>query len=439
MGLQARLRRGAVGLLMWPVTKSRTLERLTWPMRHERFHRATIDEPSLSADLPARPRLLIDVTETAAAPHIPGIQRVVTEIVSSLYRRQHAIGIEVVPVRLGHIERANGKQYRPLLEARGFAGRAMGQELGRDLPAHIAPGDTLLLLDSTWMYADAFAKDVFPVVRRAGGKVACCVYDTIPVTHPKCFEGATEFYFERYLRIALEEADSIVAISRATLDEVDAYVTTASPAVRPHQERRFFHLGVTPRVQATAVTDRPEKTILMVGTLEPRKGHSTALDAFDTLWDQGAPINLRIIGHRGWLNEAMVRRITSHRLFGTRLSWSHRATDRELARAYASCDALLSASLVEGYGLPLIEAAQFGKPLIVSEIPVFREVCGPHAVYFKPADSADLARVLTEWLRGCLVPASGGPRVLSWDESGDMLLAALNVGRMVTHGAEARE
>jgi glycosyltransferase involved in cell wall biosynthesis len=75
------------------------------------------------------------------------------------------------------------------------------------------------------------------------------------------------------------------------------------------------------------------------------------------------------------------------------LYWIEGASDEELQRLYASCDALIAASYMEGFGLPIVEAAEYGKPVIASDIPVFREVIGESqaAAFFEAGSSSALS------------------------------------------------
>jgi glycosyltransferase involved in cell wall biosynthesis len=153
----------------------------------------------------------------------------------------------------------------------------------------------------------------------------------------------------------------------------------------------------------------------MVGTLEPRKGHSLAIDAFERLWASGSDIRLQIIGKNGWMIDDLIERIRSHPQFGTRLLLNLTADDAELQRAYVGAKLVLSASFVEGFGLPLIEAAALGKSLIVSDIPSSREVCGDNAIYFHAGDPNDLFAKLERWARTGEQPRA--PNHLSWAQS----------------------
>ncbi len=88
------------------------------------------------------------------------------------------------------------------------------------------------------------------------------------------------------------------------------------------------------------------------------------------------------------------------------------------------------ASEAEGFGLPIIEAARYDKPLILRDIPVFREIAGEHAFYFQGMAPEDLGRALSRWLHLETlgkVPLPHGMRLLSWQESAQRLFRALGI------------
>ena len=86
--------------------------------------------------------------------------------------------------------------------------------------------------------------------------------------------------------------------------------------------------------------------------------------------------------------------------FGNRLFWHEQVGDAGLAQLYSDCDGLIAASFAEGFGLPIVEAGYFGKPVIASDIPVFREV-GDGAVerrFFPVGSSAELAETVRKFV-----------------------------------------
>ncbi len=90
-------------------------------------------------------------------------------------------------------------------------------------------------------------------------------------------------------------------------------------------------------------------SFLMVGTIEPRKGHAMVLSAFETLWAEGHDVNLVIVGRKGWLVDALCSRLAGHARLGRRLFWFESASDEYLDAIYANSSCLMAAS--EGEGL----------------------------------------------------------------------------------------
>jgi glycosyltransferase involved in cell wall biosynthesis len=132
-------------------------------------------------------------------------------------------------------------------------------------------------------------------------------------------------------------------------------------------------------------------TFLMVGTIEPRKGQKQTLEAFDLLWNQQIDVNLVIIGKQGWLIDELIEKIRGHSELNRRLFWLEGISDEYLEKVYAASTCLIAASEGEGFGLPLIEAAQHKLPIIARDIQVFREVAGEYAFYFSGLEAELLA------------------------------------------------
>jgi glycosyltransferase involved in cell wall biosynthesis len=163
----------------------------------------------------------------------------------------------------------------------------------------------------------------------------------------------------------------------------------------------------------------------MVGTVEPRKGHAQAVSAFERLWAAGVDASLVIVGKQGWHVEQLAERMLSHPERGARLLWLQGISDEMLLRLYESAAALLLASQGEGFGLPLVEAAQHGLPIIARDLPVFREVAGEHAFFFTGRAPEELADAIATWLalreRGD-APSPEGIPWLTWAQSTAQLL-----------------
>jgi glycosyltransferase involved in cell wall biosynthesis len=349
--------------------------------------------------LPAR-RLLIDVTGTVKRDAGTGIQRVVKEIVRAFYANDDR-DLPVVAVRC-----ENGR----LFAARAFVAAlsaASAAQMDADPEIEIVPGDRFLMLSDSWNAFETLAP-VIGAIRANGGEIVSCIFDLIPELYPAACHEVTVPRYRAWLRRGLIECDGFIAISKTVAQELADYVAQHRLPHRPGLKIGWFQCGadlstpasVEPRDKIHAAVEGSGPVFLMVGTIEPRKGHRVALAAFDRLWRDGVSARLVIVGRRGWYEEAVIAAITGHPEFGRRLFWFDDVEDGELTFLYKNVAALVLPSYAEGFGLPIVEAARHGRPVICSDLPVFREVGRDGALYFRVNDSDALGVVLQEFIAG---------------------------------------
>ena len=376
-----------------------------------------IIEKDLDSLLREKPGLLIDVTQTTRLDHGTGIQRVVNNIFREIY--QYKNERSVVPVRNYHGKLITGNQY---------AKRYLGETEKPEYRLTLQKKDKILLLDSSWEYD----KDFSYILERAEKENIlsfAVVYDLIPIQYPELVTSSVfAQIFRSWHNMILQKADSVLCISRTTADAVAQYYEKMKFKRNSPLNLYYFHMGADvpggtqearPKIQDFV---KPGKTFLMVGTLEPRKGHMIALQAFrKVIQEKEHDCRLLIIGHNGWKNDEIREQLTLPE-YKNKVLWIEDATDAELRWAYAHSDALIAASKDEGFGLPLVEAAHFGLPIICSDIPIFREVTQGRADYFKVMDADDLARCMSEWLQTEQHPDSGNIRIYTWQESAQEIL-----------------
>jgi glycosyltransferase involved in cell wall biosynthesis len=373
------------------------------------------------------PQLLLDVSELSKADARTGIQRVVRNVI------HHLTAMPATGMRAELVIARNDVQY-----ARTFAAKHFGlPPLGPDEYASLAPGDIFLGLDLNAQIAPS----TFDLLRRRNVRLYFVVYDLLPLLRPSLFTPGMPPVFFRWLAALSANADGLVCISRAVADELYGWLDgNAAPRSRP-LKIGYFPLGsdldggrtvaASVEEQATVAEATARKAVLMAGTIEPRKGHEQALAAFELLWNRGVDVSLIIAGRPGWLVEPLLERLNNHRELGKRLFWFKQASDELLGLLYRSASLLLSASLGEGFGLPVIEASQHGMPLLLRDIPVFREVAGDCASYFSGMAPSDIADAVVAWLeRAALgqVQSSAGIKAISWEESARRLLAVIEHG-----------
>ncbi|HEY0061828.1 MAG TPA: glycosyltransferase [Telluria sp.] len=386
---------------------------------------------ALAANQPAlAPRqLLVDVSAMVQTDLKTGIQRVVRSILNALMAAPPA-GYRIEPV----YSRGNMEPYR---YARGYMQHALVVPVHDldDAPIEVNPGDIFLGLD-LMMHGVHQNRALLQRYRDRGMQIHFVVYDVLPLLLPHHFPFGAEANFADWIDTIATVSDGLVCISRSVADELAGWLARHPPARQRPLQLGYFHLGADIGASAPThgmpdgadlilqrVSTRP--SLLMVGTVEPRKGHALALAACEALWAAGTEVNLIIVGKHGWMVDALADRMNGHAERDKRLFWLQGVSDEMLLKLYRGSSALLAASEGEGFGLPLIEAAQHGLPLIARDLPVFREVSGEHAFYFQGDDAASLAASLTEWLTlldANQAPSSQGMPWLTWRESADQLL-----------------
>ncbi|HUN40912.1 MAG TPA: glycosyltransferase [Acetobacteraceae bacterium] len=313
--------------------------------------------------------------------------------------------------------------------------RRIQSQMSPDLDQQsLSAADALLLLDSSWHLP------VWPAVQRfrsRGGMVIGVAYDLIPISHPDACVPELVACFDQWLNLIASEADAFVTISRSTAKALKEFLAHENRCGRRLPPVAHFYLGseldfhsgeheVRPAIKG--VFDTNEHVYLMVGSIEPRKKHAFVLEAFDRYWSAGGKGRLVIIGRQGWRTEDVLERIASHPEHEKRLHLVRDATDSELDHAYRNASALIIASEIEGFGLPVVEAFQRGLPVLCSDIPVFREIAEGRATFFSLEDPDCLVYAIREFTlaHDATKRQERNPVAwLSWRESTEQLFAAM--------------
>jgi glycosyltransferase involved in cell wall biosynthesis len=181
------------------------------------------------------------------------------------------------------------------------------------------------------------------------------IHDLAFLRHPDFFTARGNKVFRRSLDIMLNKADMVLCSSQATLEDC---VTAGFNSDR----LRHVPLGVRAqtitdedRSRVRATYDLPEQFVLFVGTLEPRKNLTRLIAALGSLRD--AP-PLVVVGMAGWGDEAPS---TAHDVRFTGFVPAH-----DLPALYEACTVFAFPSILEGYGLPVIEAMAHGAAVVTS-------------------------------------------------------------------------
>ena len=306
---------------------------------------------------------------------------------------------------------------------------------------HEAPGDLLvrrpwlvplLRVIEPWLVAAdrnrvLFAPNFFPPRPLAAARrpLVVTVHDMSLRRTPWALQEETRLALEKQLERTLSRARGILVPSATVRAELLDYSAAAPETV--HVTPEAGRLDAAP---AGELPDGvPERFVLHVGTIEPRKNLAILLAAWPrlrALLPDAPPLVL--CGKRGWryasIGAALAR--------ATEEGWlihAGYAPDAVVHGLYRRAAAVVCPSVYEGFGLPLVEAMAAGAPLVCSDIPVFREVAAEAAVFVPPDDAAAWAGALDRLLSDA--DLAGGLRALgaarsrefSWRRTADSTLA----------------
>ncbi len=261
------------------------------------------------------------------------------------------------------------------------------------------------------------------------GRLLVTVHDTFHLAMPQFVKGWHRRLYSRVMfRAVRSKAAGIVCVSRFAKDQVLKYCPTGK------QNITVVHNGVDPSWSevVTGPSPHPKPYLLFVGSVKPHKNLSRLLEAFDRLL-QKIPHDLIIIGRQEGF-------ITGDALANERASAMHSRVkcvgevdhDHEiLRRFYGHADALILPSLYESFGLPALEAAASGCPIVVSRVGGLPEVYGESALYCDPYDVGNIANTIFQMVtdrdlrRRHIDRGRAVATLYSWDQ------AAQQLGRLI--------
>lgn len=370
--------------------------------------------------------IYLDLSVIARHDAGTGIQRMVRSVALSLVNDPPS-DWKVVPIAA-----TRKKDYQPICWPNGSKA-AIG------LAASWRRGDVFLGLDFA-LDTIRWHRHQLMQMKQHGVRLWFVMYDLLPAQKPEWFSDKVIVRYRKWLQTIAGLADGFFCISPAVADDLRRYL--ADHLKLPEQQMPDLAIlpmgwdiqlaphssGMSTQVVKLLSVMQSRSTALMVGTLEPRKGHADVLAAFDLLWQRGDDCLLVLVGRPGWKTEHLQQSLRNHPHAGKRLFWLPNATDEEVERLYAACTGVIAASHGEGFGLPLIEALGHGKPVLARDIPVFHTLNTKSISHF-PCNSLpeELAGHIVNWLQcfsdkinSCCIP-----ELPSWRDTARRLITIL--------------
>ncbi len=227
------------------------------------------------------------------------------------------------------------------------------------------------------------------------------VHDLIFHLFPEHHKRLNRWYLNAALPLYCHRADKIICVSEHSkadliriwdIDSKKVHVVyeAADPRFRPVEEERI-----------SAIRHRyglPERYLLTVGTIEPRKNLKRLLDALALLRQQGKKINLVIVGKTGWLYDDFFAKLESFQ-YRDAVVCAGFVPDPDLPAVYSGAVLTALPSVYEGFGLPILESMACGTPVVTSRAASLPELGADAVRYFDPLDSNDMADAVGEvWI-----------------------------------------
>lgn len=215
------------------------------------------------------------------------------------------------------------------------------------------------------------------------------IHDLSFLENPSWFSKGYYWWYKLMTPLAVRTSRHIITVSQFSKKEILRFypfikekdISVAYSAT----DEKFFHVHPHGPVAVKPFA-------LTVSSLDPRKNFARLIEAFKDIKD----CSLYIVGSQ---NRVFAQKNSMTATDDT-IHFLGRVSDEELVRLYNQATCFIFPSIYEGFGLPIIEAMKCGCPVLASDIPVFREVCGESAIYFNPYQADDIKNAIEQFLKG---------------------------------------
>ncbi len=325
-----------------------------------------------------------DISYAAGTSYVNGLHRVLVELNQNLYKILPKISYDFSTLNLRDADKFQKNDYLRNNLVIGSGNKSFNEI------------DILLLCDGNLGYA-------FEELMKARKKMEVFgfIHDLLPIFHPQYFSHSEDFVrsFKTYIMKMINISTHLVFFSERVLEDF------LSLGWSYNGQLHVIPLGAFNSVRHEKESTKEEISILVVNTIEPRKGYVDIMDAFDELLDGGYQVRLTIVGRYGWSSEEVRQRILQHRFYNKQLFWYPGISDEQVSKLYAKSSISIVASFEEGFGLTLEEALFQCNKVIARDIPIFRERQNDN-LYFFQGNGSDLAKSILD------------THYLAWKESG---------------------
>jgi glycosyltransferase involved in cell wall biosynthesis len=232
------------------------------------------------------------------------------------------------------------------------------------------------------------------------GKTVMSIQDLTFFLYPETQKWTGRFWWRTFAHLGFQKADRIIAISESTRNDLVRHFQVDKEKV--HVVHLFPLAQFKPVANARQVASHyglPEKYILFVGTIEPRKNLPFLIKAYHLAQTRsGFEHVLVIVGKRGWMFDEVLKTIEELGI-PHRVKFLEYLLDRDLPAIYTAAQLFVFLSKYEGFGIPPLEAMACGTPVIASNTSSIPEVVGQAGILVPPDDLEQAAEAISHTLQ----------------------------------------
>lgn len=264
------------------------------------------------------------------------------------------------------------------------------------------------------------------------GRTVVTIHDMTFFLFPHYHTLLKRYFFRFFIRTSSHQAVALIADSESTRQDAIRLVGVPPGKIYTAQ------LGVTQEFRpiqdhmillaARQKYHLPERFLLYVGMIEPRKNLSTLLQAYATIADQIPDHRLVVVGPKGWMVENILQQ-TERLNISDKVHFTGYVEQADLPLLYNMADVFIYPSVYEGFGLPILEAMACGTPVITSNVSSMPEIVGDAGIQLAPSDSQALARSLLELINDPVIRQRLSKKGLeraaafTWDRTAEKTIA----------------
>ncbi len=211
-------------------------------------------------------------------------------------------------------------------------------------------------------------------------------------THNWLFYKLKRWFYKTVMKFSLSRAKIIIAVSQSTKKEIIAHYQIDSDKIAVIYEAAELQAGQ----KLFAKTLVSSRYLLYVGNAYPHKNLERLIEAMDLLKKEFYELKLVLVGKKDFFYQRFEKKLTPSQK--EKIIFFGFANDQQLANLYHHAQAFVFPSLMEGFGLPPLEAMSLGCPVVAARTSSVPEICGEAALYFDPQNTREMATKISQIL-----------------------------------------